>query len=409
MTSHAAFTSQLRGQDTPPGRTTRTTKKAQDDSISILAGMKKKLGGGKKQSSKEDPKEGTESLYQGEDDDSISQRGISREPEDGDDGSTVRKVPTPEEQQEPDEEPALPGFPGDEGPGDPDGPRGGRGGGPRPPRRNGPNEGGGLERPTIKGPKPSTPTTFKGDRSKWITFAIEAAMFFAHYEEYFEGKELMKSVYFLGWFEGDTVRPWADEILSSVGGPEQHPLLTNFTLLLEKTAALWGPINEKQNAQNKLETIYQDTTVSAYHARFIPLMSRSGYNEEALTKFFYKGLKEAIKNLMINIERPETVEGLLEVALNLESRILARIEERKSLGTRDKTNTKDTSYGRESSKVGKLSEEERKKCMKEGRCFLCKQIGHMANACPKKVATTKKGTTDDTHEKLKDTEDFPLA
>ena len=32
--------------------------------------------------------------------------------------------------------------------------------------------------------------------------------------------------------------------------------------------------------------------------------------------------------------------------------------------------------------LGKLTPEERHKCMKEGRCFKCRQVGHMSNACP---------------------------
>jgi hypothetical protein len=34
--------------------------------------------------------------------------------------------------------------------------------------------------------------------------------------------------------------------------------------------------------------------------------------------------------------------------------------------------------------TGKLSDEERTRLMKEGRCFCCKKLGHMSRACPEK-------------------------
>jgi hypothetical protein len=40
-------------------------------------------------------------------------------------------------------------------------------------------------------------------------------------------------------------------------------------------------------------------------------------------------------------------------------------------------------------KLNKLSIKERAKLSKEGKCFLCKEKGHMARACPKKPSTDK--------------------
>jgi hypothetical protein len=247
----------------------------------------------------------------------------------------------------------------------------------------------------MRKPKPKTPASFTGDREKWITFMIDASIYFSHYPEFFKG-DRTKAVYFLGWFEGKTVRPWADEILATVGQIYPSAFLDDFGALVERASILWGPLNQKQNAQSELDKIHQETTVSAYHAKFAPLATRSKYNEETLTRIFY------------NIKRPDTVETLLEAALEFESRILERVEERKALEQKPRPEGRFTSQ-KETAKAGRLTEEERKKHMKEGRCFICHMIGHLANKCPQKEAKAKKGTAEDDEERLEEKKDFPPA
>ena len=43
-------------------------------------------------------------------------------------------------------------------------------------------------------------------------------------------------------------------------------------------------------------------------------------------------------------------------------------------------------------KTGRLSDEERAKLLKEGRCFRCKKMGHMSRNCPDKKDSKGKGT-----------------
>jgi len=256
-------------------------------------------------------------------------------------------------------------------------------GGPPPPPP--PPPPGGIPVPTPqppKIPKASTPTKFAGDRTKWQTFTIEAYMFFAHYPEFFHAfhGERNRCIYFLGWFEGETTRPWADAILGTIGTTKESPLLDDWTLLIQTAAELWGPINPEYEARAQLREIKQEQTVSAYHAKFMRWSIPSGYNREALVDFFYRGLKESIKNMMVNIQRPTTLEEMLSRALDYEARILERAAERRNETNRprfDRNPKADHII-----KATRLPQEERSKRMREGRCFTCNKTGHIARNCP---------------------------
>jgi hypothetical protein len=154
--------------------------------------------------------------------------------------------------------------------------------------------------------------------------------------------------------------------------------LTNWGELLRVGATLYGPINQEQDARDKLRRIRQRQSVTEYHGEFLQWALLCGYNEEALTDAFYQGLKEPIKDMMVNIARPTTIAGMLETALTFEGRILNRARERRDEPAKMR-------FGKAAEiKAMKLSPDERTKRMKEGRCFICNQTGHMARACPKK-------------------------
>jgi hypothetical protein len=230
-------------------------------------------------------------------------------------------------------------------------------------------------------------------------------MYFAHYPEYFDliTNPMNRSIYLLGWFEGETVRSWADAILSTIGTTRESPLLTDWPRLLQTAAILWGPINEELEARNRLRDLKQEQTVSAYHAKFLRYAITSRYNEAALVDSFYRGLKESIKNMMVNIQRPTTIEEMLTSALDFESRILERAKER----TYTETIRPRSTGGTTSIKATRLPPEERAKRMKEGRCFGCNQTGHRVRECPKKTqikAAKEKETSKETIETKEETE-----
>ena len=76
-----------------------------------------------------------------------------------------------------------------------------------------------------------------------------------------------------------------------------------------------------------MERLRQTTTVADYYASFMKEAPLTGYNDTALVNQFYRGLKESIKDTMVNIQRPDTLATMLQAALRFEGRILARMKE----------------------------------------------------------------------------------
>src|ERR1700730_4548197 len=257
-------------------------------------------------------------------------------------------------------------------------------------------EGPGMPKP----PKPTPPTPFDGNRENWGPFVVKVYLYFNGYPYHYRlDQPQARCLQFLRWFEGPVVKTWAYGLLATIGTPHESPLLSNWVGLLEEAARLWGPINEPQTARAKLRDLKQEKTVSEYHAMFTRWAVPSGYNQIALAEMFYQRLKPTIKDLMVHIERPETVTGLLGVAIQYEQSILTRVRERGPWQVpRDR---------REIPKAGirasRLAPAEIIRRLKEGTCFVCNQKGHLAQDCPQRQKLQVQATGE---EETKKGEDF---
>jgi hypothetical protein len=109
-----------------------------------------------------------------------------------------------------------------------------------------------------------------------------------------------------------------------------------------------------------------------------------------LRHIFYTGLKDEIKNLLLGLPKAPTLVGLLKQAITLEARILERRSEQEQRTGWVPMRRKPTT----TINFAKLSYEERLRLMKEGRCFICRQTGHLSKACPKRGAQIKKAETE---------------
>jgi hypothetical protein len=108
--------------------------------------------------------------------------------------------------------------------------------------------------------------------------------------------------------------------------------------------------------------------------------------------------------MLVNFDKPQYIVDYLPICLKLETRLLARIEERKT----EPQHQYRPQNNQKTSKVNaiRLSPEERTHRMKEGLCFNCVTKGHMARNCPMKTTQVKTLKEEKEKEEKKEEKDF---
>ncbi|ESK87126.1 hypothetical protein Moror_11885 [Moniliophthora roreri MCA 2997] len=114
----------------------------------------------------------------------------------------------------------------------------------------------------------------------------------------------------------------------------------------------------------------------------------TGYDDEALIKFFKKGLSESLVNkIMLQTDGvPETLNDWFKLAIQYDNQYkFAMAQKKKRIGREPvklkiARKTEETTIGR----IEPLSESDRWDYIAQGKCFRCTKLGHISRECPLK-------------------------
>ena len=279
------------------------------------------------------------------------------------------------------------------------------------------------------------PDTFDGtDPGKLETFLFQVDLYMAARESDFPDESTRVSFALsylkgvpLDWFQGELARVMND-------GTDYPPWFTTYSEFANELRRLFSPRDPVNDATNALELLrYKDSTKAArYTIDFNRHAHRTGWNDTALTRQYYKGLPDRLKNELSRIGKPTTLQALQDLVATLDQRHWERQSEisrdKRSANQQSTSNNKLTSSdnrnnnrsnnnpkpnaanntqaknkdqkkpqplanasssGNKTNSIadilgpdGKLKPEERQRRMDNNLCLRCGKTGHKVNDCP---------------------------
>jgi hypothetical protein len=185
--------------------------------------------------------------------------------------------------------------------------------------------------------KPRVPDVFDGTNpSKLETFIFQCSMYMSTCSGDFPDSE-SQVTFALSYLKGNPLDWFQMELNDSVATGGDLPLppwFTSYSEFLSELKRLFGPQDPVTDAMTFLEMLqYKDSTkATRYTIDFNRYGRRTGWDEQALSRQYYRGLPDRLKDEIARIGKPTGLKPLQDLVATLDQRYW----ERKSEIGRDK-------------------------------------------------------------------------
>jgi hypothetical protein len=234
------------------------------------------------------------------------------------------------------------------------------------------------------------PEKFDGDRTKLRDFVNQVRLVFRLQPHRYATEKTQ--VGFIRSLLTGTALSWFSSLLE-----KDSPLLANLDRFLDEFSRTFGERDRALIATTKLRTLQQRSRpASAYVAEFQQLACDLDWNDAALITMFRWGLRDDIKTLLLNLPKPTTLSEAIIQAIDYDNRLFEQRQERRLLfgsyradytaPTRQTSSSISTPEPMQidTSRVRKLTKEEKERRRREHLCFYCGGKDHSLNNCPLK-------------------------
>jgi hypothetical protein len=171
--------------------------------------------------------------------------------------------------------------------------------------------------------KVNSPKEFSNDRSVARDFISQCEMVYEAQPDTYHSERL-RVLYACSFLRGEAFK-WYQTV-SDNGNLTAETNFTDFKLLFQSA---WADTELKRNASDQIQTFKQTGKATVYASKFNYLAALTEFNDAGLRTFFYNGLKETIKDLLLSKPQATTLKELQEQAIECDILVNRREKERK--------------------------------------------------------------------------------
>lgn len=138
-----------------------------------------------------------------------------------------------------------------------------------------------------------------------------------------------KVAYALSYMTG-AAQNWAMPLLQALDEEREHELLTNYSAFRESIISVYGDLDWRGNAEDKLGRLRQTGSVAAYRSSFNEYAAQVAWNEASLVARFRSGLKDEILDSIATAEtQPQRLHEWMTMASRIDERLWGRRQNRR--------------------------------------------------------------------------------
>jgi hypothetical protein len=162
--------------------------------------------------------------------------------------------------------------------------------------------------------KLNKPMEYTGDRNTTKVFIAQNELIFTSQPYEFQSDQT-KILYLASFLRGNAFH-W----YFNTNNRGQIP--GDYKQFIELFTHYFGQQNEEMEATQRIQNLYQTSSVSKYNQAFNKLSILIDYNENALITLYRKGLKDKVKDLLLACDRPKSILNLQDKCLEIDDRIM---------------------------------------------------------------------------------------
>ena len=242
-----------------------------------------------------------------------------------------------------------------------------------------------VEMSEDRGIKPKNPDTYEGGARGLERFLSQCQVYFFLKKADFHNE--LERILFAGSHLRGPAADWFTPFIRDMARgdqarPETKQMMKDYSKFEQALEQLYGNRDKTRTAIRQITQLKQAGSASQYTATFRRLAAETGWDDSALLHMYYMGLKDGVKDELARMDRPRSLDQLIDRAIGIDERIYERRMERG--GGYHQYKSRKPSYGDPmdlSATRGPLSKKDREHRMKNNLCLYCGKPGHRAREC----------------------------